>query len=99
MIDAEQVADPDIGERHSQRVYPERLWLDRIACRDVPGHALFKAEAAEQAESRRQSRFTVDAFRERIVDDWRLGIGDVYHVISFLVSTPEVNRGRRVPGQ
>ncbi len=54
-----QVADADVAEVHAERIDPEVIGQLRVARGDVPRDALVEAEAAEQAERRRQVLFAV----------------------------------------
>ena len=59
MAHQQQVAHPDVPEVHAERIDPEVIGQLRIACGDVARDALVEAEAAEQAERRRQVLFAV----------------------------------------
>ena len=48
VVDQDQVADPDVGERRPERVDPEVVGELGVAGRDMTRHALLEAERAEQ---------------------------------------------------
>ena len=58
----QQVADPNVAEVHAERVHPEVVGEFRVACGDVPGHALVEAELAEQPERRGEVLLAVQTF-------------------------------------
>src|SRR5882757_6194119 len=61
LVDQQEVRDADVLERHSERVDPEAVRVDRIAGRDVPARTLPEAELPEQAEGRRQLALAAEA--------------------------------------
>src|SRR3954470_16900055 len=61
MVDPDQVRLADMRERHTERVDPERVRLDRVTRGDMTGDALLKAELREQPEAGGEALLAVQA--------------------------------------
>ncbi len=61
VVDLNQIAALDHGESHSERVYPESGWVDRVSKRDVACYTLVETILAENAEGGSQAAFEVVA--------------------------------------
>jgi len=59
VVHQDEVADPDVRERHRERVDPEVVGELGVARRDVAGDALLEAELGEQPEPRGEALLAV----------------------------------------